>query len=193
MIKVKAIKDNNTLKYSKDTIYDARISQQCNSILFIENDLGDNVVVNKYDFETVNQQRPKRKEMKMILMMEGSTPNDINITKEMILNSLYTFKNKPIVFNDKQSLKDYTNDEIVTKFNNEHCVGIIKSAEYNSKGYVEGDVVYYDEYYSKNEFDNWQIEISEDKKSFNYCSCEVFTPVRGKRRNTGIIEESLKL
>ena len=57
MIKVKAIKDNKTLKYSKDTIYDARISQQCNSILFIENDLKDNVVVNKYDFESVSNRR----------------------------------------------------------------------------------------------------------------------------------------
>jgi hypothetical protein len=59
MIKVKAIKDNSTLKYSKDTIYDARISQQCNSILFIENDLKDNVVVNKYDFEVVREKSSK--------------------------------------------------------------------------------------------------------------------------------------
>lgn len=123
-------------------------------------------------------------------MMEGSTPNDLNITKDMILNSLDTFKNKPIVFNNKQSLRDYTDDEIVNKFNSQHCVGIIKSAEYNSKGYVEGNVIYYDSEYAKDEFDNWQIEVCEDKQSFVYCSAEVFTPVRGKSRNTGIIEES---
>jgi hypothetical protein len=134
-----------------------------------------------------------KKEIKMILMMEGSTPNDLFITKEMILNSLDTFKNKPIVFNDKQSLKNYTDDEIVTKFNDEHCVGVINSARYNPKGYVEGDVIYYDEFYAKDQFDNWQIKLSEDKKSFVYCSAEVFTPVRGKRRNTGIIEESSQM
>lgn len=53
MIKVKANKTNDTLKYSKDEEYEARISQQCNSILFISNDLGDNIVVNKYDFNVV--------------------------------------------------------------------------------------------------------------------------------------------
>lgn len=193
MIKVKAIKDNRTLKYSKDTMYDARISQQCNSILFIENDLRDNIVVNKYDFETVSLKQVKSKKMKMILMMEGSTPNDLNITKDMIVNSLDTFKDKPIVFNDKQSLKDYTNNETVNKFNAQHCVGIIKSAEYNPKGYVEGNVIYYDSDYAKDEFDNWQIEVCEDKKSFVYCSAEVFTPVRVKRRNAGIIEESSRM
>jgi hypothetical protein len=52
MTKVIATKTNNTMKYTKDKEYDARISQQCNSILFIENDLGDNVVVNRYDFTT---------------------------------------------------------------------------------------------------------------------------------------------
>ncbi|HDK7194878.1 TPA: hypothetical protein PTV74_003185 [Clostridium botulinum] len=47
---VTAIKTNNTLKYTKDKEYEARISQQCNSILFIVNDNGDDIVVNKYDF-----------------------------------------------------------------------------------------------------------------------------------------------
>lgn len=53
MIKVIATKTNNTMKYTNDKEYDARISQQCKSILFIENDLGDNVVVNRYNFKTV--------------------------------------------------------------------------------------------------------------------------------------------
>ena len=51
MIKVKALNDNKTLNYTKDKEYTARISQQCNSILFLKNDLKDQVVVNKYDFE----------------------------------------------------------------------------------------------------------------------------------------------
>ncbi|BAO04794.1 ATPase/histidine kinase/DNA gyrase B/HSP90 domain protein [Clostridium botulinum B str. Osaka05] len=48
--RVKAIKTNNALKYTRDKEYEARISQQCKSILFIINDNGDNVIVNKYDF-----------------------------------------------------------------------------------------------------------------------------------------------
>lgn len=55
MIKVKPINNNKTLNYSKENEYEARISQQCNSILFIQNDLGDNIVVNKYDFEIVTK------------------------------------------------------------------------------------------------------------------------------------------
>ena len=51
MIKVKAKSTNKTMNYTKDKEYEARISQQCNSILFITNDFGDQVVVNKYDFE----------------------------------------------------------------------------------------------------------------------------------------------
>lgn len=51
MIAVRALATNKTLKYSKHKIYEAHISQQCNSILFIVNDAGDKVVVNKIDFE----------------------------------------------------------------------------------------------------------------------------------------------
>lgn len=112
------------------------------------------------------------KEMKMILMREGLTPS-MDITKEMILNSLDSFINKPIIFNNKQTLKDYIDNEIVFKFNLDYCVGIIKSVEYNPKGYVEGKVIYYNMSHIKNEFDDWQIELSEDSKSFNYCSCEI--------------------
>lgn len=49
MVRV-AKKTNKTLGYTIGKEYKTHISQQCNSILFIENDLGDNVVVNKVDF-----------------------------------------------------------------------------------------------------------------------------------------------
>lgn len=50
MIKLIANKTNKTLKYTKGKEYDCRISQQCKFILFIENDLGDKIIVNKIDF-----------------------------------------------------------------------------------------------------------------------------------------------
>ena len=37
MAKVKAKSTNKTMNYTKDKEYEARISQQCNSILFIIN------------------------------------------------------------------------------------------------------------------------------------------------------------
>lgn len=55
MIKVKALKDNKTMNYTKDKVYDARISQQCYTILFIDNDLGDSVIVNKFDFTSAKE------------------------------------------------------------------------------------------------------------------------------------------
>ena len=51
MFKVKVINYNKTLNYTKCDEYEADISQQCNSILFITNDLGDQVVASRYDFE----------------------------------------------------------------------------------------------------------------------------------------------
>lgn len=112
---------------------------------------------------------------RMILMTEGLTQNGLNITKEMILNSLITFMNKPVVLNYNEELKDYTNEEVVKEFNKKHIIGIIHTAEYNPNGYVEGNVVFSDENYAKDKFDNWQIELSDDKNSFVYCSCEIFS------------------
>lgn len=111
--------------------------------------------------------------MQMVLMKKGVTDNGFEITEEMILNSLDSFKNKPIVLNQNQFLKDYTDNNNVTKFNDENCIGVINSAEYIDDKVI-GDVVYFRDDFGQEEFDNWQIELSEDKKSFNYCSCEVF-------------------
>lgn len=111
--------------------------------------------------------------MRMILMYVTRTPNGLNITKEMVLNSLETFKDKPIVLNNGQDLNDYTDDEIVTKFNKEHAIGIIHSAELDGFKVI-GDVTFFKEEYKKDIFDNWQIELNEDKQSFTYCSCEIF-------------------
>jgi hypothetical protein len=113
--------------------------------------------------------------MKMILMRKGITDNGLNITEEMILNSLDTFINKPIVLNYKQKLKNYTENETVSEFNKTNAVGYIISANYNKEnGLVEGEVSFKHNKCIRDKFDNWQIELSKDKKSFVYCSCEIF-------------------
>ena len=111
--------------------------------------------------------------MQMLLMREGVTQNGFNITREMILNSLDTFINKPIVLNKGQELNDYTNSEEVNLFNREHVIGVINSVEYID-GVVMGEVVFYQTDNIKKEYDNWQINMSDDKKSFEYCSVELF-------------------
>lgn len=112
--------------------------------------------------------------MKMILMYKGKTANDLEITEEMILNSLHTFKNKPLVLNNKQELKDYRNDELVQKFNKAHEIGMVVSVEYKEEGFVEGEVIFRDTKYARDVFDNWQITLSDDKKSFVLNSIEIF-------------------
>ena len=111
--------------------------------------------------------------MTMVLMTKGKTVNDLDVTEEMILNSLHTFKNKPIILNNNQFLTNYTDDEIVQEFNKDHEIGIIVSANYKEET-VEGEVIFEDTKYARDEFDNWQIELSEDGKSFLLKAIEIF-------------------
>jgi hypothetical protein len=114
--------------------------------------------------------------VRMIVMRAEETANGLMITEEAILNSLDTFINKPIVFNDKQTLKDYTVDEMVDKYNSEHVMGIILGNLELKDGKVYADVAIWDNYPEKfkPEYDNWCIQLNDDKKSFTLCSVEFF-------------------
>lgn len=109
----------------------------------------------------------------MILMKVGKVPNGLEITEDMILNSLNTFINAPIVLNKNGERKDYTNQDEVKKFNIDHTVGVITDVRFET-GKVLGLVTWYKEEYKCDEYNNWQIDIADDKKSFTYCCAEVF-------------------
>lgn len=113
------------------------------------------------------------KHSEMILMKVGRVPNGFKITEEMILNSLDTFENQPIILNKNGERKDYTNKDDVEKFNKEYPVGIITDIKFEN-GKVLGLVSWYKEEYERDEYDNWQIDIADDKKSFVYCCAEIF-------------------
>ena len=74
------------------------------------------IMNNEYD-KWLNEQYEIKEKNKMILMYKGTTINGLDITEEMILNSLDSFKSKPIVLNYKQKLKNYTDNETVSEFN----------------------------------------------------------------------------
>lgn len=59
MSKYKAIKTNETLKYTEGKEYEGKTTVQCSSILFVENDNGDKVIVDKSDFEYVKDEGGK--------------------------------------------------------------------------------------------------------------------------------------
>ena len=117
------------------------------------------------------------------LMKVGIVPNGFEITKEMIENSLSTFANKPIVYNNQGKLNDYRDDEIVEKFNKELCIGCIQDDVVFKDNIVTATVLFYDDnlkdtiessVFEKTKHDNWQITVSEDGKSFIYSACELF-------------------
>lgn len=124
------------------------------------------------------------KEVKNFKLMEvGVTPNGFEITKEMIENSLSTFANKPIVYNEQEKLKDYRDDEIVEKFNEEFCIGGIQDDVVFENNIVTATVFFFDDLFEniidssvfeKTERDNWQITVSENGKGFVYAACELF-------------------
>lgn len=112
----------------------------------------------------------------MELMTIGISDSGINITKEMVENSIDTFIDKPVVLNYNQEVSDYRGLDI-DKWNKERTVGIITSIEIKENK-VLGDVIWYDEKYIKNKYDNWQISFEEkhreDNDNFNFRCVEVW-------------------
>lgn len=121
-------------------------------------------------------------EREMILMETMRTENNLDITEELILNSLDSFINKPVVLNKKQEMKDYRiKDEDLKQLNKEHAIGLIKTAKYDkNRKQVIGIVQIYknkDYYkYFKPKYDNWQItfENSVNDNKFEFIAVELF-------------------
>ena len=114
---------------------------------------------------------------RMIIMRAGMTANGLLITEEAIKNSLDTFINKPIVFNEDSYLKDYTSREYLEKYNREHVIGSILGNLELKDGVLTSDVSIWDKSKFKEEFDNWCIEIDGGRdgfNNFNLCSIEIF-------------------
>lgn len=109
----------------------------------------------------------------MILMKVGKVPNGFEITEDMILNSLDTFVNAPVILNKNGERKDYINQDEVKEFNIDHTVGVITNVKFET-GKVLGSVTWYKEECRCDEYNNWQIDIADDKKSFVYSCAEVF-------------------
>ena len=111
-----------------------------------------------------------------LIMTIGEVPNGWTLSKEMIMNSLDTYANKPIVWNKKQEFKDYRDME---NYKNNQVIGMILE-EPNLKitdKEVYADIMIMNDNHKHlwtGKFDNWCITISDDKKSFELESIEVF-------------------
>ena len=106
----------------------------------------------------------------MLLMDKNNSPN-IDLTDEMIENSLETFEGKPIVYSpktEKQGCYSIMNDDNIP-------IGVIKEAKYDKEtGLVIGKVIIWKEkYFNINKYSNWQISIEDDKIKFNFLGVEI--------------------
>lgn len=108
-------------------------------------------------------------------MQIGETQNGFILTKEMVLNSLDTFTDVPIVY--KESFKNYRDDEVVNKFNKEYAIGVIVGNIEVTDKEVFADINIWDKYLDKwkGKYDNWCIQFDDDEKSkFKLYSVECF-------------------
>ena len=112
------------------------------------------------------------KKSDMIIMNIGKGYN-IEITKEMVENSMDSFSYKPVIINYKQELQDYTDDVAVEEFAKRKVIGIIKSVRVVDKDVV-AEVRWINEDYIREKYDNWCINLNDDKKSFEFGHVEVF-------------------
>jgi hypothetical protein len=118
---------------------------------------------------------------KQLVMTIGITQNNWELTKEMVENSLESFPGKPIIFNKKQEWKDYTTEEFDQKYlSEEKIIGMICNEpniiiENNN---VYADIILFKKYPENNlwkgKFDNWCIQLNDNKMAFNLVSIEVF-------------------
>jgi len=111
----------------------------------------------------------------MVLMRVGVSDSGLDITEEMILNSLDTFEGKPVILNKNQELKDYTNNKIVKEFQRANCIGVVTDAKYNKDNKVIiGLVSYNSDEYDNCCYDNWQIDYEKGDNKFVFCAVEIF-------------------
>lgn len=110
-----------------------------------------------------------------LIMTIGKTQNDFEFTREMVENSIGTFKNAPIVWNKKEKFKDYR-DNNIENYNNLVVIGVILDEPIISDNNIYANIFIIDKYKDlwKGKFDNWCINLNEDKKSFKLFSIEVF-------------------
>jgi len=117
------------------------------------------------------------KEVAFILMQEQTTPYGLDITREMIENSIHTFESAPLVYtrgNDENKLESIIEDSFI--------LGIIKRVELQENqdgsltviGIVELNKPEYEELMGNYHFDNWVIDHDENDESFTYEKCIIY-------------------
>jgi hypothetical protein len=114
---------------------------------------------------------------KMVIMKVGKTENGLILSEETIRNSLDSFINAPIIFNDNQTLTNYNDTEFVNKYNQEYFMGYIMGNIEIKNDYVYADVAILQEHIDKFRplFNNWSITFEDGKRDkFILNSIELF-------------------
>lgn len=108
-----------------------------------------------------------------MILMDISKGHNIEITQEMAKKSIDTFIDMPVVYSPGQELDDYRNERVVRDFYYNNVVGYITSARIENNQII-GEVCWYNEFYIKDKYDNWSIQLSDDKTQFKFKGVEIF-------------------
>lgn len=112
-----------------------------------------------------------------LIMNIMTTENGLDITEEMVKNSLESFINVPIVYNECSHFKDYREENIESyKEIKSKPIGFIINDIRIVEDNVLAKIMIWDKYKElwHGKYDNWCIVLAEDKKSFIVDSIEVF-------------------
>lgn len=111
-----------------------------------------------------------------LIMNIMKTENGLDITREMVENSLGCFANAPIVHNPQGEFKNYIDENMDDYKNKIYPIGIVLNPIHIENDGVYAQINIWDKYKDlwNGKYDNWCIVLSEDKKSFIVDSIEVF-------------------
>ena len=119
---------------------------------------------------------------KQIVMHIMKDANGFDMTRELVENSRESFPLKPIMYNQQGKFKEYDRnmkDKMLSEhyLNNTQIIGCICSDSITIEdNTVYADIFIFESQLSKwnGKYDNWQIQLSDDNKSFELCAIEVF-------------------
>lgn len=112
-----------------------------------------------------------------VVMHIMKTQNGLDITQEMVEDSLDTFEKAPVIHNPGSIIKDYTEANKKTYIRETYAIGYIMNKPHIVGNEVRADIMIWDKYQHlwHGHYDNWSIILDAERYyGFKFNSLEVF-------------------
>jgi len=111
-----------------------------------------------------------------VIMTIGKTQNGFILTEDVVRKSLDTFIGKPVIYNKDQGFKHYAKNVLEQDGYYDCDIGYIKGDVHIENNLVYANVFIYENYIGlwHGKYDNWLIDVNDNKKNFVLDSIEVF-------------------